>query len=208
MVQPTTISSRNYNIDAIRGLAMLGILFINVYAYAGIFEHYVASSFAPFSDRIIGLIKVSFIESRFISLFCMLFGVGLYIQLQKYDELESPLLKVKSRLIILMIFGIFHSVIIWYGDILLTYAIAGIFVMRYINNDQTSLLKWSKIFISVGLIGLFIISFIPTEPISHRGSELFAEQIGIFQSSIGNIILYQLFVTLTNIFTLHCVYSG
>lgn len=72
-----TSSPRNANLDAIRGLAVLGIFFMNIYFMGISFYGYAPHETPPQSDQMIKVFNHFFIEGRFISLFSILFGVGL-----------------------------------------------------------------------------------------------------------------------------------
>ena len=69
--------------DFIRGLAVLGLVFINCYSFA-IFElNYTPLTTPPLSDKILQTLSLIFVEGRFRTLFTLLFGAGLYIQFQR-----------------------------------------------------------------------------------------------------------------------------
>jgi uncharacterized protein len=125
--------------DFIRGIAVLGLVFMNIYAF-GIFElGYVPLTSPPLSDSVINTISIVFVDGRFRTLFSLLFGAGLFIQWQRYNST----LQLKRRLYWLMIFGFAHGFILWAGDILLTYALAGWFALRYLESDNKTLLTRS-----------------------------------------------------------------
>ena len=127
-------------LDVLRGFAVLGILFMNIY-YHSVFElGYVPLQVTPLSDNVIEVINAFFIDGRFRALFCLLFGVGLAILYDKHGQ-DDAFSLLKSRLNWLLIFGFIHSVFIFSGDILVNYALAGLIVYREIGSSQEVLLK-------------------------------------------------------------------
>ena len=125
---PTPSSNRIVAIDALRGFALFGILLVN----AAFFAMPLGISMAPTSNIASGgdlftalLIKV-FVEMKFISIFSLLFGVGLAIQRERAIARGRGFFGfVYRRLGVLALFGIFHALLLWYGDILFLYACIG-----------------------------------------------------------------------------------
>lgn len=86
---------RNHNMDIIRGVAVLGLMYMNAYFF-GLFEFgYVPLTNPPLSDHIIQCFSLIFIDGRFRSLFCLLFGAGLYIQWQRWQSHEKLIKRLK-----------------------------------------------------------------------------------------------------------------
>lgn len=126
--RPADPSQRLLSIDALRGIALCGILLINIIPMGG-----------PLAmDRPLGPPMVSdpdwqvwgfarlFITGTMRGLFSMLFGVGLLMFVGDYDSADRPRLYVR-RLILLLLFGIVDSTfLLWPGDILMIYALAGL----------------------------------------------------------------------------------
>lgn len=140
---------RNKNIDAARGIAVLGLMYMNVYFF-GLFEFgYVPLQHnAPFSDDVIQWLNLVFIDGRFRSLFCLLFGAGLYIQWQRFRDLEP----LKKRLKVLAVFGLLHGFLLWAGDILFIYACAGWLVLQYLDAADDLILKRAWQFLLLGSV--------------------------------------------------------
>lgn len=85
---------RNYNMDFIRGIALLGLVYMNAYGFGISNMKYTPLSSPPISDAIIHAFNCVFVDGRFRTLFSVLFGAGLYIQWQQY---KSTVL-IKNRL--------------------------------------------------------------------------------------------------------------
>jgi uncharacterized protein len=194
---------RNYNLDFIRGLAVLGLMYMNAYSF-GIFElGYVSLTQPPVSDLIIEYISVIFIEGRFRSLFSLLFGVGLYIQWQRHQSTA----RLKSRLFWLMLFGLSHGFLLWAGDILFLYGVAGWFIIKYLDSDNALLLKRGCEFILLSGFTTALVMYTAPEQLIGRDSAAFIE---LYQQSansysayfINNLLMYALMLLMVPIITL------
>ena len=111
-------SQRITNLDFIRGVALLGILVINVISFGlpitALFNHstYGAKNLL---DWIVIVISSVFFEYKMMGLFSMLFGVGLMIFLDNAKQkVKRPKVLSFWRNILLLLFGIAH-VSIWEG---------------------------------------------------------------------------------------------
>lgn len=156
---PTNESNRLVWIDAARGFAIFGIFIVNIGAFSAPYFMYGGAEVGWSSsvDRFTqGFIDI-FFQASFYTLFSILFGFG--IQLLK-SRLVARNADVQSflfrRLIILVGFGIFHAFFIWHGDILLSYGLAGILLLLFLNMKDKALILWSILLFggSVGLLSL------------------------------------------------------
>lgn len=119
-------------IDAIRGLAMLGIMLVNLpsintlagqeaIAYGG-----VASSW----DQFVNNFSFIFLNSRFYPIFAFLFGLSMAIFMQNAVRKGfNPARLMRRRLGFLALFGVCHILLVWWGDILFLYALFGALVI-------------------------------------------------------------------------------
>jgi len=100
-----TLVMRNYNMDFIRGIAVLCLVYMNGYAFGLMDYIYTPLATPPFSDAVIHTLSSIFIDGRFRTLFSLLFGAGLFIQWQRYKST----IPIKARLYWLIIFGLAHG---------------------------------------------------------------------------------------------------
>lgn len=180
------ICMRIQSLDAIRGFAVLGILFMNIAHHMNILTGYVPFDNALVSDSIISFVQLIFADGKFRTLFCILFGAGTAIL---YENGQRQSVRVKTflhtRLNWLFVFGLAHAVFIFGGDILMLYAVSGIILVNYLHLDNESLFKKSRFFIVLGallmvIVNLLTLLFGNTEPIT-RGSQEYAEMLSIWQ---------------------------
>lgn len=132
MNQLTPFSSSRYlSLDFLRGIALFGILLLNIESFA-----YPASDFHNYSI----MSKINYyswfgtqllFEGSMRGLFSILFGASCIMILSKNHDVESIDIYYR-RLLWLFLFGLFNAyVLLWHGDILYGYAIAGMFLFPF-----------------------------------------------------------------------------
>ncbi|MBT3410819.1 MAG: DUF418 domain-containing protein [Halieaceae bacterium] len=107
-------------LDVLRGVALFGILTVNVFSFGAESAAWVT---AP--DRVAWHIKYFFFESKFWSLYSLLFGMGFYLQVSSEGY---SMIKSIRRLTALMLIGCLHA-LLFEGDILMLYAELGLLLL-------------------------------------------------------------------------------
>lgn len=134
---------RLLQLDTIRGFAVLGILLMNIFAFAYPIDyaHSLIWHEAGVSsvDTSLYNLQTLLISGRFLTLFNLLFGVSMWLIFQQYGPAY-----LRRRLYWLCLFGVLHGVLLWSGDILLWYALTGLIVLQrgYLQLDSGAL--WRK----------------------------------------------------------------
>lgn len=126
---PPNPAPRILALDALRGLAVIGIAWINVLVFAMPQQAYLnplAWGGETSLDRAVWLVSFVFVEDKFRTLFAMLFGAGCLILLDRGGE--HPWRAHAARMIVLLAIGIGHSVLLASNDVLRAYALAGLAV--------------------------------------------------------------------------------
>ncbi|GAA4345631.1 DUF418 domain-containing protein [Kangiella taiwanensis] len=161
---PTESTSRYRSLDLIRGIAVAGILIMNIYAFANIYAYYVnpkALGEPSTIDLVTWFVTHTFADQKFYTLFSMLFGAGIMLMAQRATANgTSPTGVHYKRMFWLLCFGVLHAIFIWYGDILVTYAITGLWVYWFARDTKASTkIIVGAIFISimVALMTLFAV---------------------------------------------------
>ncbi len=160
-IRPTSEGERIVTLDVLRGLAIFGILFVNI----GIFGFPEGDSeihrelFGGTADRVIHWATQFLIEGKFYSLFSVLFGIGVAIQ---FDRARQTGRKAGGwyarRLLVLLAIGLVHDVFIVTGIILMTYSIVGFWLIPFLKRRPKTLLRWTvvMILIPVVVVSVFI----------------------------------------------------
>lgn len=145
-IGPITAGERVDLIDIVRGLALFGILAANMRGFAGPAKAYFDPSiyWPSAADRIAQAFVDIFIQGKFVTIFSFLFGVGFAVQLERGEARGVKIGRVYARrLAILAVFGIVHGMMIWFGDILLPYALIGFILLLFRRRRETTLISWA-----------------------------------------------------------------
>lgn len=140
----TTGPARDPRIDALRGFALLGILIVNIQSFVSGAPNALGflSANAGLADRVAYFITATFILGKFMPLFGMLFGAGFVLL---YDKLsatfEAARRLYRRRLAFLAGFGLLHALLLYFGDITLAYAIAGLVLLLHADSDLPGLAR-------------------------------------------------------------------
>lgn len=120
------------SIDVLRGVAVLGILLLNIRSFSMPFEAYLMPGVWGTDstlDRIATDLVDAFAMGKFMSIFSLLFGAGILLQAERNQaKALSPARPHYRRMVWLLVFGLIHAYALWYGDILTGYAVAGMLV--------------------------------------------------------------------------------
>src|SRR5512134_1246588 len=133
-LRPVSSSERVETIDILRGLALFGILAANIRGFAGPPSTYFMPHlfWTALHDRIAQAFVDTFIQGKFIAIFAFLFGVGFAVQFDRARTRSARFGRHYSRrLLVLLLLGLVHGVLIWFGGILLIYALAGFLLLLF-----------------------------------------------------------------------------
>lgn len=127
---PVTGGERIAAVDTLRGFALLGILAMNIYAFAMPFAAYgnpLAGGGTGPLDYGTWVFTHLFFDQKFMTLFSMLFGAGLVLMAGRAEQRGDPRFAgvYYRRLFWLVAIGMVHAYLIWFGDILVSYAVCG-----------------------------------------------------------------------------------
>jgi uncharacterized protein len=120
-------------IDALRGFALGGVLLVNLASFT-LYEFLPDVSRAALPTARFDALALQVIELlvniKFITLFSLLFGLGFSLQMER-AQTRGGLARFVRRLLILLVIGMLHSWLVWWGDILLTYAAVGLLLVCF-----------------------------------------------------------------------------
>lgn len=126
---------RNLTLDFIRGVAIAGILLLNIVAFGlpkAAYSNPAWSGAITQSDAWTWALLDLFAQVKFLTLFALLFGAGLQMLLPRGK------LWIQSRLTLLVLLGFLHAILLWDGDILLAYGLVGLVCWRMIRDASSN----------------------------------------------------------------------
>ena len=145
MRAPVDTADRIVSLDFIRGIAVLGIVFANITAFAQPAVAYLwppaLGGGATRADETVWLFQFIFIDGKFRALFTLLFGAGLYLFMERAWARGNGRGLQARRLLILLVFGLIHYFLIWFGDILTLYAVWGLVALGTMKWKVTTQLR-------------------------------------------------------------------
>ena len=167
-LQPTTTKERINSLDIIRGIALFGILLMNIVGF-GLYKAYydpTNSGGATGWDLKVWWINNMFFEGTMRGLFSMLFGAGIVLFNSRTIN-GLPGIAVTDayfrRTLWLLVFGVIHAyLLLWAGEILFPYAVIGLIAYSFRNLHSRKLIIAGLCF-SIGLTALNVKDYYQTE---------------------------------------------
>ena len=172
---PAMGSERLIAIDTLRGVAVLGILVMNIYAFAMPFVAYqnpLALGGNEWYNVGTWFLTHVFFDQKFMTIFSLLFGAGLVMMATRADVRGEKYGGLwYRRCFWLMVIGALHGYFIWFGDILFHYGLMGMFIFLFRNRSARSLIITGCSLLLVGV--LFTVSGGPCmEDLKSRSAEI------------------------------------
>jgi len=148
---PTT--ERIATLDIVRGVAVMGILAMNIVAFAMPPAAYM-NPMAYGSETSIDFTGYAFnfvlIDGKMRGLFSFLFGASMLLVIQQAEAKGQNSASVHfRRQLVLLLFGAIHFYLIWYGDILFGYAVIGMVAWFFRNLRPQKLIALGATFIFI-----------------------------------------------------------
>jgi uncharacterized protein len=157
--QPVTSGARIQSLDVLRGIAILGIFIMNIQSLSmpgAAYMNPMAYGDMTGLNKWVWILGHVFADQKFMTIFSILYGAGIVLIT---DKAESKGGKPRSlhyrRNFWLLIIGLIHAHLIWYGDILVTYALCAM-LAYWLRN----LSPWKLIFIGALLISVHSLFYI------------------------------------------------
>ena len=179
MASTSPPADRIVTLDVIRGVAVMGIFSVNVVAMAMIMPAYfypLTFGYESAWDGAMWAINFTLIEGKFRSLFSMLFGASALLVIDRAEASgRSPLVTHYARMAVLLGFGLAHLYLIWWGDILATYAVVGMVIYSARKLPADKLLVLSLI--------LFALQYVPE--VSNGAQRLSAQAAAVAPGASG-----------------------
>jgi uncharacterized protein len=155
VIGPVRRQERIDSIDILRGVAILGILIVNMTMRGfSVPEGLPMRELWPnMVDRTVETLILFFADQQFITLFAFLFGLGLAGQMMRAEGRGARFLPLYlRRLCVLWLIGMAHFLLLWDGDILHAYAQDGFILLLFLRRSLKTLLVWAGILLCLPLL--------------------------------------------------------
>lgn len=168
----TAPAGRLLQLDVLRGLAVFGILLVNIWGFAWgtlSLRYGTLPAPAPLADRAAIFLVAALAEFKFYPIFAYLFGAGFALQTRALRERlgswDAAQAAYRRRLRWLLVIGLLHGLLVWSGDVLSSYAISGLLIVSLAARRPARLrnLAWL-------LAGGFLLFMCLLYPVSPGGS--------------------------------------
>ncbi|MFI4881386.1 MAG: DUF418 domain-containing protein [Phycisphaerales bacterium JB064] len=162
---PTSQGERIDSIDTLRGVAVLGIFLMNIPTFAlpsaAFFNPAIAGGFEG-ADFATWLVSHVLFDMKMMAIFSMLFGAGVVLMADRLVQTgRNPGAVHYRRMVWLLAIGLVHAYLIWFGDILVAYALIGMMVFPLRRLRPAWLVLIACILIPIGMVfsGLMQVMF-------------------------------------------------
>lgn len=156
---PVANTDRIKTIDMIRGVALLGILIMNMPSFAFHQSTFIDLLKGPRDTLDFKALETMFVffEGTMRGLFSMLFGAGMVLFMQnkteRIDDGASVAEIYYRRLLWLVVFGVINAyILLWFGDILFFYGFAGMLLYPFRKLKPSLLLAMSVLCLGIGML--------------------------------------------------------
>lgn len=136
-----------------RGFALLGILVMNIQSFSMVGAAYMNPT--AYGDLTGANWWVWFVghlltDQKMYGIFSMLFGAGIVLMMSRAEARGAGAALHYRRMGWLILFGLLHAHLLWYGDILYTYGMCGLVVYLFRRKSPRTLVVLSALFFTIG----------------------------------------------------------
>ncbi len=151
---PLSGANRLLSLDVLRGIALFGILLVNI-AFYSLPMFYYPPGFPQWRrpiDRHLDTLIHSSGDTEFLSLFSFLIGLGLALQGSRAGSEKTADRLFFRRIAVLLGFGLFHAFFVWMGDVLIWYALAAVALYLFRSVRPRTLLVAAILFFVLEIV--------------------------------------------------------
>ncbi|HEX9932468.1 MAG TPA: DUF418 domain-containing protein [Allosphingosinicella sp.] len=146
MTAATLPPPRIASLDIVRGIAVMGILAMNIVAFAMPFQAYMnplAYGAEGPADMASWAFNFVFVDGKMRGLFSFLFGASMLLVIERAEAAGRSGASIHfRRMLWLLAFGLIHFFFIWFGDILAGYAQVGMIAYLFHRLSTKALVRW------------------------------------------------------------------
>ncbi len=177
---PITARERIASLDVLRSVALLGILPMNIQAFSMISAAYVnPTAYGDFhgANYWVWFLCHLLADEKFMTIFSMLFGAGIFLMTSHVEAAgRKPAPLHFRRMGWLILFGLLHAYLLWYGDILVNYGLCGLLAYRYRKATPRTLIVYGIAFTAVASLLFFYTAWSIPHWSAHQ-REAFTQQL-------------------------------
>ena len=153
---PVTAAERITAIDTLRGVAVLGILVMNIYAFAMPFAAYTNPLILggqEWYNLATWFFTHLLFDQKFMAIFSMLFGAGVVLMAGRAEARGAGFAGIfYRRQVWLLAIGAAHGYLLWFGDILFHYALVGMLLYPFRHRAPRTLIVVAVLLLPVALL--------------------------------------------------------
>ncbi|MET8526795.1 DUF418 domain-containing protein [Micromonospora sp. NPDC005172] len=153
---------RLHDVDALRGFALLGIFVVNITFMASGYPGNLTTdpAFSSVLDDAARLLSAVFVDMKFYILFSFLFGYSFTLQMKAAERAGAAFgPRMLRRIAGLLILGALHTVLLYSGDILMTYAVVGVVLLAMRRVRDRTVLRVASLLYGIVLLSLLASGF-------------------------------------------------
>ncbi len=150
--EPVAQNARIDAIDVLRGVALLGILVMNIQAFAMPQASYFnPTAYGDFTgvNLYVWAAGRMLADQKFMTIFSMLFGAGIVLMAGRAETCGTARQMHYRRMGWLLVIGLLHAHLLWSGDILFLYAVCGMLVYPLREQPPGRLLALGVVLLAV-----------------------------------------------------------
>ncbi len=152
-LKPVGSSARIQSLDFLRGFAILGILIMNIQSFSmpgAAYLNPMAYGDMTGLNKLVWILSHIFADQKFMTIFSVLYGAGIVLVTQKAEDRTGRSAGLHYRRTFwLLIIGLIHAHLIWYGDILVAYAVCALLAYFLRKSRPWTLLILGMLLIAV-----------------------------------------------------------
>lgn len=157
---PVSASERISSIDTLRGVAVLGILVMNIYGFAMPFAAYqnpLAYGGTEWYNIGTWFFTHVLFDQKFMTIFSILFGAGLVMMATRADARGVSYAGVwYRRSFWLLVIGAAHGYLVWMGDILFHYALVGMLIFPLRKRSPRALIIIACAVLPIAVLSMYM----------------------------------------------------
>jgi uncharacterized protein len=188
--RPVQEPDRIVGLDVLRGVAVLGILIMNIQAFAMPMAAYTnPTAFGDLTgvNLVVWTVSRVLADHKFMTIFSMLFGAGVCLFVERAVASTGRAAGFHyRRMLLLLVVGIAHAFLLFYGDVLVTYALCGLWVFLFRNRSPRTLLIVGGLLLVVPFALFMLLGF----SIPHMPAEAVAAMQRSWAPSEADIAAY------------------